>query len=233
MNLLSLSHTVVAVDVVGSTAGSRARQAHLDRSLERAVDRIFDALARSPYARHIGFRRTDGDSATIALPAAVPRAWVAAEFVLRELPSALDSVNETVVPADWLRVRVAIDHGEVLVDPPHIAGDAVRNTARLRDADPLRAALRAAPEANLGLIVSDRFFQEVISNRELGLDPAVFREVRVAVKDYRGVGWLHVPGRAPSALAPRGQRYRAELIDQFPGRIDLSGADFGLTTSHG
>jgi class 3 adenylate cyclase len=235
---LALSHTVVAVDIVNSSSGGRHRQKHLDRGLDWVLDQIFEAMAGSPYAAHTGFRRVDGDSATIALPAAVPRAWVAADLVLRELTIALDNVNRSVIEEDRLRLRVAIDHGEVVVGPPHVAGDPVRRAARLRDAPELRELQRSCPLANLGLIVSDRFFREVIDNRERGLNPEEFRKVTVAVKDFTEDAWVHLePAVVPAqpVVAPAEPRHEriAEVVNTFTGQVDARHANFGVNGRNG
>jgi hypothetical protein len=190
---LALSHTIVTIDIVSSSTGGRHRQRYLDQHLERVLDSIFEFLASSPYAPHTGFRRADGDSATIALPAAIPRAWITADLVLRELTIALGELNRSIVEEDRLRLRAAMDHGELVVGPPpHLAGDAVARAARLLDAEPLRAAMRDRPAAPLGLIVSDRFFHEVVVGRERDLDPDEFTRVGVSVKDFDEPGWVRL-----------------------------------------
>lgn len=193
MSRLALSHTIVAIDIVSSSSGGRHRQRYLDQHLEQVLESTFEFLASSPYAPHAGFRRTDGDSATIALPAAIPRAWITADLVLREMTIALGELNRSIVEEDRLRLRAAIDHGELVVGPPPVlAGDAVARAARLLDADPLRTAMRERPAAPLGLIVSDRFFHEVVANRERDLDPDEFTRVGVSVKDFDEPGWIRL-----------------------------------------
>jgi len=187
MNELASPCTVVSIDIVGSSAGSRSRQAWLDRLLGTVLDR---ALARSPY-RDGWFRRLDGDSTTIVAGSAVPKAWMAADFV-RFLRIALREGNEHAKDVSRLRIRVGIAHGETLVTPPTVSGDAVRLAARLRDCSPLRDYLSANPWDDLGLIVSDGFYREVIIQRELDLDPDEYYDVTTTIKDGQAVGWIRM-----------------------------------------
>jgi tetratricopeptide (TPR) repeat protein len=192
---LALSHTVIAIDIVGSSAGGRDRQVHLDQGLALALDEALAAVEHFPYPIRPAFRRVDGDSATIAVSASSPKASVVADFVLRELRLSVAKVNRPLNEAHRLRLRVAVDHGEALVHPDHIGGDPVIAAARLLDARQLRASVAASTD-DIALIVSDRMFRDVISQRERGLDPDEYRAVKVSVKNFRERGWIHVPGRA-------------------------------------
>lgn len=189
MSDLASSCTISTIDLVGSSAGGRDRQERLDRTREAALDQALPAcgIREEEY-----YRRPDGDSTTLVFRATVPKATIVADFV-RELSIALRKLNTPANDAHVARVRVAIDSGETRVTPPHISGDAVTRAARLRDAQPLRDAMAANPEVELGLIVSDRFFDQVIRHGERGLDPTVFTEAWVEVKNFAERGWVYLP----------------------------------------
>ncbi|WP_433268233.1 hypothetical protein ACQPZF_03725 [Actinosynnema sp. CS-041913] len=205
MSPLALARTVLRLDVVGSSAGGRDRQVLLDRALESVVDLAFDAVRDPRYPIGRSFRRADGDSATLVIDAGIAKAWIAADFVLREIPIALGDVNRAVNAEHRLRLRIAIDHGETVMDVPHVGGDPVVATARLVDAPRFRQALADAPERDLGLIVSDRFYSEVVRRGERGLDRIEFRPIHVPGKDFRRLGWIWVPpGEEPAHRRARG-----------------------------
>jgi class 3 adenylate cyclase len=232
VNSLALSHTVIAFDIVNSSGGDRHRQAHLDQSLQT----VFDAAVRAAGDFAITFRRPDGDSMTIAVPAEVPKSWLAADFVLRELPIALARFNRAMNKEHRLRVRIAMDHGEIVVNPPHIGGDPVTTAARLLDADELRSVLDTAPAADFALIVSERFYRDVIRNGERGLDPELFREAAASVKNFHESGWIHAPGRAAeprTAVTSRERAWNAEVVNVFEQNVDAPGAVFGVSKTHG
>lgn len=183
---LALSHTVCKLDIKDSSSGTASRQRHLDQGLREVLNEV---ITSAPYDSTGWFRRFDGDSATVAFPASVPKAWIAAELT-RQLELALLGFNEHLDRLHRLRLRMALDHGDVMIDEPNIAGEPVTVTARLSESTDLRNALRVAPETNLALIVSERFFDEVIRQKTLGLDPADFRHVAVEVRHFSGHGWL-------------------------------------------
>ncbi|MBB5956367.1 hypothetical protein FHS29_002953 [Saccharothrix tamanrassetensis] len=194
MSSLALARTVLRLDVVGSSAGGRGRQVHLDRALESVLDLAFAAVRDPRYPIGSGsYRRADGDSATLVIDACIAKAWIVADFVLREIPIALDEVNRAANAEHRLRLRIAIDHGETVMNLPHVGGDPVVATARLVDAPRFRQALADAPERDLGLIVSDRFHTDVVQRGERGLDRVGFRPIHVPARDFRRLGWLWVP----------------------------------------
>ncbi|MGK3206593.1 hypothetical protein [Amycolatopsis sp. MEPSY49] len=199
---LALPHTIVTADTVNSGGGDRRRQEILDKAL-RAV--LSEAVEAGSFATGLVLDRPDGDSATLVFAPDVPKARIVADFAQRELALALALVNDAAAPRYRLRLRVAIGHGEIVLHPPHVSGNAVLEAARLRDAPALRAAMDDHPGADLGLIVTDAVFRDVVERGERGLDAGGFREVPVRVKNFTGTGWIHVPaGRAAAAPEPPG-----------------------------
>lgn len=198
------SHTVCILDIANSSAGNARRQRHLDKGLRAVLDEV---QTQARFETETWFRRADGDSATLAMPAEVPKAWVASEWT-RALEMALRRFNEPLDQLHKLRLRLAIDHGDVVVDGPNISGSAVTTAARLCESQDLRLCLQLTPAANLALIVSERFFDDVVCEREFDLDPADFDRVRVDVKNFQGHGWLKKirsapkPGSLTPASAP-------------------------------
>ncbi|GAA3846572.1 hypothetical protein GCM10022243_10870 [Saccharothrix violaceirubra] len=191
MNLLALERTVVRVDVVDSSSGGVTRQRHLDRALGTVLDQVVDSVRHSRYADAECFRRDDGDSATLLVGAQVPGAWIASDL-MRELTIALHDVNRPVHDDYRLRLRIAVDHGPTVMDPPHVNGEAVVTAARLVDAPALRRFVADERDVDFGLIVSDRFHRDVVLAGERGLGLVRFEPVEVVVKDFRQPAWLQV-----------------------------------------
>jgi len=234
---LALSQTVISSDVVNSS-GERHRQSHLDRVHDAVLEQAFKAARRAGQPMDTAFRRVDGDSATTVVNAEISRSWILSDFIMREVFLALADANRAANENYQLRLRIAVDFGEVVLDPPHVQGDAVVRAARLRDAPALREAMSASPEADLGLIVSDRVYREVVSHGERGLDPAAFRAADVKVKAFSERGWIHLPG----VVAPAGSKpvasptpsttnrpvIRADVVNKFEERVDARHAVFGV-----
>lgn len=237
MTSLALSQTVISSDVVGSS-GARRRQSHLDTAHDTVLNKAFAAARATGHPIGSAFRRVDGDSATIVVNADVSRSWILADFVLREIVLALADVNRTAGEDYQLRLRIAVDFGEVVLDPPHVQGDAVVGAARLRDAQGLRAAMSSRQEAQLGLIVSDRFYREVVVHGERGLDTDGFEAVDVQVKTFSERGWVHLPGTgiverpapaaAPSPSTSDDLEVRAEVFNKFEDRVYAPHGVFGV-----
>ncbi|MFD4642714.1 hypothetical protein ACFWN2_35765 [Lentzea sp. NPDC058436] len=237
MTSLALSKTVISSDVVGSS-GERHRQSHLDSVHDTMFDLALSAANAAGHPLASAFRRVDGDSATMVIGAEVSRSWILADFVLREIAIALAEVNRAAAEKYRLRLRMAVDFGEVVVNPPHVQGDAVVGAARLRDARPLRDAMSGSPDARLGVIISDRFYREVVVHGERGLDVGDFQAVEVKVKTFAERGWVVLPGAAtrplPSTPTPvvkstsDGQAIHAEVFNKFEDRVFAPHGVFGV-----
>ncbi|MFI6496733.1 hypothetical protein [Nonomuraea typhae] len=65
---------------------------------------------------------------------------------------------------------------------------------RLADAQAVRDALRLCPGADLAVIVSDRVFNDYLSDGYGSLSPAEFRQVRVRAKADTYTAYLYVAG---------------------------------------
>ena len=76
-----------------------------------------------------------------------------------ELAAALRRRNRHLNEFGRLRLRLAADHGDVVLRPPNFGGAAVALAVWLCESEELKAASAAAPELDQVLIVSDRFHE--------------------------------------------------------------------------
>ncbi|WP_285751580.1 hypothetical protein [Lentzea sp. NBRC 105346] len=227
---------MISSDVVASSSGDRHRQLHLDQAHDKVLRRAFDAIHAVEPSMAASFLRVDGDSVTIVAEAAVASSRLIADFILREVLVALEDENRSRAAGYRLRLRMAVAAGEVVLDPPHVAGDAVVLAARLRDSQALRDAMSAAPQRNLGLIVSDRVYQDVVSHGERGLGAKRFDPVPVSVKPFRGQGWIHVPEGEPApppapAPADPPEPGNTTVHNTFHAEVHANHAVFGVVQS--
>ncbi|WP_157620865.1 hypothetical protein [Saccharothrix sp. NRRL B-16348] len=197
MDSLPVPRSVLRVDIVRSSSRGPDRQTFLDAQLKSVVERASESGLHLLFPNAAMHTRPDGDSMTLLIGPEVPKAWLLADFVLRELAIALHDVNRRADPEHRLQVRAALDHGEITVNAPHLGGPAVVTTARLVDAGPLREFVERHPARDLALIISDRYYQDVVTSGVRGLDRLVFDRVEVEVKDFRQVGWLFQPDVSP------------------------------------
>ncbi|MFF0863353.1 hypothetical protein ACFYUV_16460 [Nonomuraea sp. NPDC003560] len=105
--------------------------------------------------------------------------------LLREVGAALDDANRACGARSGIRLRLALARGLVL--PPGIAGHAVAECLRLLDSDAVRATA-----ANLTVVASDSFFQNVVARGLLEHRPEDYRPVRIG-GGASPIAWLHAP----------------------------------------
>ncbi|MBB6474311.1 hypothetical protein [Sphaerisporangium rubeum] len=183
---------VVGVDVSGYSSRTTRRQLEVQQDL----DEILTAAAeRSGMDRSRWVRQMSGDGELAELPEGTDPVAVVGRWVA-ELDELLRDHNDGHAPGNAIRLRVAM-HTDVLARSSlGAAGPALVVVSRLLDSAPVRAALAAAPNASLALIVSDAVYRKVVLSEFGGLRPAAFREAGVDLpgKGFHELAYIHVPG---------------------------------------
>lgn len=159
---------------------------------------LAEAFARAGIPADAVLLQDRGDGFLGIVSPAVPKATIAADLV-REVRIALRAYNATRNDTGRIRLRMALHHGEIIVDGTGFAGDPAIVAARLVDAPPVRQALEAAPAEDLGVIVSADMYDSTIRLGSRGLDPAGFLEVKVSVPKFSGTAWVQVLQQSPVA----------------------------------
>jgi hypothetical protein len=181
MRTVPVAATVVRIGIVAPSRGGTARAVHLGTTLDGVLDEAFDHVP-VPYRTPTWYRRPEGDSTTLVIPPAVPLRWVATEFA-GALAEALRRRNRHLNEFGRLRLRLAADHGDVVLRPPNFGGAAIALAVWLCEAEVLKAAMAAAPERDHLLILSDRFHTAID-------DVPGFRRVVVPAGGEREIAWL-------------------------------------------
>ncbi|MGC4791487.1 hypothetical protein ACLQ22_27110 [Micromonospora sp. DT178] len=135
-----------------------------------------------------------GDGELAILPRDVAESRVIGRFV-PELNRRLRSYNSSRVPAARIRLRVAVHQGLVHLDGANgFPGNAVVFVCRLCEADPVKRALAAFPDAGVALVVSAEIYRDVVTEYPEEMRPERFRRVEVAHPDkgFREDAWLCV-----------------------------------------
>ena len=125
--------TVVRIGIVARGLGGTARAVHLGVTLDGVLDEVF-ARVPVPYRTPTWFRRPEGGTTTLVIPPGVPLPWVALEFT-GLLAEALRRRNRHLNEFGRLRLRLAADHGDVVLRPPNLGGAAVALAVRLGEAE--------------------------------------------------------------------------------------------------
>jgi hypothetical protein len=184
----------VGVDIRGYGSAPEQRQQKWQETLLRCLDRAAASmrLNRSRWAR-----QQHGDAEFCVLPADEPEPLVVDGFT-RRLESELRLHNEEVMPYARMRLRMAVHHGVVVNGPNgYPCRDAVV-VSRLLDSKPLRGVLDQWPQANLAVMLSELVYHSVVEAGHTSLRTDKFRRLAVREKEFKGYGWLWLPGCSDS-----------------------------------
>ncbi|MFB4294857.1 hypothetical protein ACBI99_45010 [Nonomuraea sp. ATR24] len=185
-------HPMMSIDIENYSDRNEAQQHEAQGSLRLLLETA---------AREAGLDLTawatqwSGDGAFAVLPADTPIGELAEAFI-QELNVLLGTRNRRPLPPPWtsIRLRVSLHEGPVRTDgATGIPGSHAVQVNRLVDAEALRVALACCHGADLAMIVSERVFNDYLTDGYGALSPARFRQVRVAVKENRYLAYLYVP----------------------------------------
>src|ERR1700761_7201395 len=199
----AVHRAIVVVDIVESTAPIRRNS---DRVLIRQA--MYQSLSGA-------FRRRDwqkcyhedrGDGVLLLVHPRVPKGWLVT-VLPDKIEAALIEHNEMVAEqypsraaAAQVRLRVAVNAGEVTFDPHGVVGAAIDDTFRLADAEPLKNALAKSPDV-CALIVSDWFYRDVVYHHA-DARPDSYQRVDCRVKQTALSAWMRAPVPALSRTDP-------------------------------
>jgi hypothetical protein len=187
-----------AVDV----ESSGGRDNHSSVVIREALfDALRNAFAASSIDWDVCAKEDTGDGMTVLVPPDFPKPRLVFPL-LEQLEARLRQHNRGAGAATRIRVRVGLHAGDVRIDKFGSAtGRPKVLLARLLDSAPVKAALAQAPETTaVMLIVSDLFYEDVVCQGNLGIDPDGFVPVTVRVKETEERAWL----RAAEPAAGRG-----------------------------
>jgi tetratricopeptide (TPR) repeat protein len=181
--------TVLVVDVEGFSHRTAPHQVAVRNGFYLALASAFDSAGISwPDCYH----EDRGDGVVVLIPAHVPKA-VLVDLLPHDLVGALCEHNRAAPAEDRIRLRMALNAGEIIFDDHGVTGSSLNLAFRLIEAGPVREALAESPGV-LALITSSWFFDEVVRHSP-NAEPARYRPVRVSVKETVAVGWLSLPDR--------------------------------------
>lgn len=129
---------------------------------------------------------------------------VALDPFVANLATALRLHREASSEAHRMRLRVAIHTGLLHPEPDGVCtGGVLKECTRLLDAPVARWILDTVPSANLVVVVSQTLYDSVVS-QGYTVDPALFRRIRVQVKETDEDAWAYVPGVGLPPVTPDG-----------------------------
>jgi class 3 adenylate cyclase len=184
---------MLTADIEGYSIRSDAEQRSLQEAFAEAVNTASDTaeLRRDAWRVQVG-----GDSIFAMLPAGTSLSRLMDQFV-RELDAWLGGYNRRRADESWtrMRLRLAVHAGPVFTDgATGWPGQHPVLPVRLRDCEPVRAALKALPSADLAVVVSGDVYRDYITQGPGNPRPSEFRAFVTRVKDKHWTGHLIVPG---------------------------------------
>lgn len=169
-------------------------QAHIRKQLYELLQTGFEA---SGIPLSEVYREDRGDGVMVVLPLErEPAALVTG--VVDRLRAGLGRYNDLASEAARIELRVAVHLGTAVHDGEGLVGTEVNHVFRLLDAGAFKELVRDTG-STLGLIVSERFYEEVVK-RDTGLISAKdYWRIPVAVKETRCSGWVRIFGAGAPA----------------------------------
>lgn len=177
---------MAAVDIV--SFGARERSDDIQLYLRESLYRILQSAFTSAGIPWEQCRLEDrGDGALIILPT-TPSVLLVDPMAL-ELKALVRRHNRVSSTAAQLQLRVAVHAGLVHVDDFGLSGSAVTHLFRLLDAPVFRRAVHESG-TEVGVIISDSFYDDAVLPGLGMLDPASYTPLRIRVKETRTRGWM-------------------------------------------
>jgi tetratricopeptide (TPR) repeat protein len=187
---VAVHRSIVAVDVEGFGGAGRTNvhQAAIRAGLYSALEMAF-ASAGISWADC--YHEDRGDGLLILIGPEVAKLTLV-EPLPHMLAAALRQHNAVHGKLAQIRIRMALNAGEVLFDDHGVAGSSVNLTFRLLEAAELKSVLASTPGV-LAIITSAWFFDEVIRHSPAS-NPDAYTQVLVSVKETSATAWINVPG---------------------------------------
>jgi hypothetical protein len=181
--------------------GNSARTDHarivIRKVLYTALRMGFDK-ANVPYAGcHVEDR---GDGVMVIVPPTHPVPPLIT-VVIDWLRAEIRRHNQVSNTAAQMQLRVAVHAGWCESDGNGLVGEALNHAFRILEAAPLKEALKEST-TEVGLIVSQRVYEDVVRHSVGLVNPTDYREVAVQVKETDKTAWISVPGTSVSTPAP-------------------------------
>jgi CRP-like cAMP-binding protein len=186
--------TVVFTDVVGF--GRQERTARDRRLIRRAIPDMMHAALGDIWPECEWTDR--GDGVRLVIPPDIATRKVV-ECLIDRLPQELKRHNRTYAGPIGFQLRAAMTLGSVTSDDMGPDGPALILGARLLEAAILKQAM-CKTGADLGLIMSDFFYETAVQSNNDAVDCGEYRQIHVKVKETRKTAWMRLIGGTSRAI---------------------------------
>ncbi|MDT0331727.1 hypothetical protein [Nocardiopsis lambiniae] len=221
-----LRRLVVTADV--EKYSSRTR--HGQEAVQRGLMSVLESSDRHATLRRLEWeRQPQGDAEVALLPPGIVEGEAISDF-MSGLATALHHHNRSLNSEYRLRLRVAIDQGNISIGEAGFVGNAVISACRMRDSDLLRRLLTDHPNADFVIAVSDAIYTDVVDHRDHEFYRWRFTPHEIRVKEFSARVWVCVPepssdtgeqSGTPESTAPSGRPSGERTVFES---IDLRGS---------
>src|SRR6266542_245276 len=178
----SLHRSILLIDIEGYSRPPRTNliRGRLRESLYLLLD---NAIGRLELAASQYEVKDEGDGVLVLFRPDVPKNRLLHPLIT-DLVQGLVSHNLTAPEREQMRLRVVVHAGELLSDEHGYFGEDLDEAFGLVNSDSLRACL-AATTKPLVLLVTERIYQGIVKHEPVGIDPAIYQQVGVSVKEKK------------------------------------------------
>ena len=184
--------TVVLVDVAGSASRD-------GRGQRRMRDDLYGLMTEVTEENGVDIDslplRDTGDGLRLIIPLDVMTPTRVVGVFIPGLAAGLREHRRRSSESARIRIRVCFDSGLVAAHRHGWTGEPLVRAARLIDAQQVRDALAAEPDADLVVVISEPM-HELLRNRFGLIAPNCFEQIRVRAKEFDGPAWLLAPRAA-------------------------------------
>jgi hypothetical protein len=215
------SQFVCDIASFGARHRGDAARTHMRLALYTALRNAFDAEG-CPFGSC--YHEDRGDGVMMVVPPQVDTALLITSIAYRLRAEVLRH-NEFADEATRMPLRVAVNTGPVDWDGRGVVGRSLNDTFRILDAEPFKQVLRASG-ADLALIVTQRVYEDVVSQGRGLLNRNDYRPLEIAQKELRETAWATLPGVGPppplpDALGGTMAQFAEDAVQEFTGPAGL------------
>lgn len=211
----------VAYGVESYGGHGRHRESSVQDRLAALLDSVFAEAGLAVHDYQVQ-EKGDGVLALLPMHGDIQEARLVAGLI-RSFEIGLAVINEGMLPAWHIRLRVAVHQGVVEHGAHGYVGPALTEVCRLLEADAVRSVL-VASDSFLVVAVADSLYQDVLAYGHYALPGSAFRRVAIKAKRFRGIAWIYLG--ASQAATPIQRDVSREVSEVFQ---DNSSSGRGLT----
>jgi hypothetical protein len=221
VNSAPVPRTIVVLDIVEFAHPQRTdpTRLRLRHQLYKLIRQALITTGIEPvHAPHIDI----GDGVILLFDPRLSATDVA-RVVIPNLGAALARSNREVPSNERLRLRLALHHGEVLIDAYGFVGRALVEASRLSNATALREQLAALTD-DMALILSDQMWRQLVQSHHEPLDPNLYHPVAVSTHGVTTRAWVHIPDRRAATRQSAIRPEAAPLVYRSILAVDIQGS---------